>query len=236
MNEETKQNNSSEKKSSAVKSVAEFVIVIILAVIVAVIINNFVISATRVHGISMNNTLYGGDNGQQSAENSFFNTIFFGRNDNPYYGDKVVILKTQKAKKGDIVIFKAFNEHGMPIYDYDNSDKPTQEQWIKRVIGVGGDEIKIADGLVYVNGELLNEPYINRQNSTYMPNGETLTVTVKEGEIFVMGDNREYSTDSRRVGCIKTENIVGRVILVFGKKSQTIKTPKRLSNLQLIFA
>lgn len=222
-------------KSSVIKSVAEMFIVIIIAVIVAIMINSFVLTTTRVHGKSMNATLYGGNGGGEVVENSFFNKVFFGKNDNPNYGDKVVILKTKKVKHGDIIVFKAINEQGLPVYDYQNATNQTQAQWIKRVIGVAGDEITIKNGLVYLNGNLLDEPYIDSQLSTYLPTENSLTVKIGKDEVFVMGDNRESSIDSRRVGCVSTENIVGRVVLVFGKKSQTIKTAKKVSNLQLLF-
>ncbi len=81
---------------------------------------------------------------------------------------------------------------------------------IKRVIGLPGDHIQIKDGSVYVNGEKLEESYISNEIST-----ESFILndfTVPEGYYFMMGDNRERSSDSRTLGCIPKNKLEGRVI------------------------
>ena len=81
---------------------------------------------------------------------------------------------------------------------------------IKRVIGLPGDHIQIKDGSVYVNGEKLEESYISRAVST-----ESFILndfTVPEGYYFMMGDNRERSSDSRTLGCIPKNKLEGRVV------------------------
>lgn len=81
---------------------------------------------------------------------------------------------------------------------------------IKRVIGLPGDHIQIKDGSVYVNGEKLEESYISSEIST-----ESFILndfTVPEGYYFMMGDNRERSSDSRTLGCIPKNKLEGRVI------------------------
>lgn len=100
---------------------------------------------------------------------------------------------TEKPNYGDIVVF--YNEK-----DGNN--------YIKRVIGMSGDEIIIKDGNVYRNGSILYEPYI--AESTV---GE-YSITVPEDTYFCMGDNRNLSIDSRdeAVGCITREQIMGKVI------------------------
>ena len=82
--------------------------------------------------------------------------------------------------------------------------------YIKRVIGLPGDTITIADGKVYVNGTELKEDYIQGQTFPYTA-GSTYTYTVEECHIFVMGDNREHSSDSRHplVGTIPLEAVWG---------------------------
>jgi signal peptidase I len=80
---------------------------------------------------------------------------------------------------------------------------------IKRVIATAGDTIDIHDGKVYINGEMIEETYIKgitRSMSFNYP------LTLKDGEFFVMGDNRENSSDSRSFGPIKRENIEGRAM------------------------
>ena len=81
---------------------------------------------------------------------------------------------------------------------------------IKRVIGLPGDHIQIKDGSVYVNGEKLEESYIRSEIST-----ESFILndfTVPEGYYFMMGDNRERSSDSRTLGCIPKNKLEGRVV------------------------
>ena len=85
---------------------------------------------------------------------------------------------------------------------------------VKRVIGIAGDTVRIdEDGNVYLNGELLDEPYvyINSAHSAYRP-GEWV---VPEGEVFVMGDHRNVSEDSRSFGTVKTDSILGKVLIRF---------------------
>lgn len=106
--------------------------------------------------------------------------------------------------RGDVIIFST---HGQDL--------------IKRIIGLPGDKVKISDGFVYVNGELLNEPYLRADQQTYMPFKYESTfkedeeVTVPDDHYFVMGDNRNNSKDGRfkDVGFIAREDIKGRVLL-----------------------
>ncbi|MEG1613396.1 MAG: signal peptidase I [Clostridia bacterium] len=221
----------SDMKPSAVKQIADTIVVIILAIIVSATINAFFLGTVRVKGTSMSDTLYGGGDIAVDKSANWFNRLFLGINDSPQYGDKVLLLNTKKVKRGDIIVFRAFHADGQSYVD------PTgqQEQWIKRVIGIAGDEILIKEGSVYVNGELLSEPYLLEPYSTFVLNGE-LSVKVPEGKLFVMGDNRCNSTDSRRsnVGCIKTKDVIGKVILVLGKQSHKITFPKKLSNLEIV--
>ncbi|MEW6179291.1 MAG: signal peptidase I [Chloroflexota bacterium] len=98
-----------------------------------------------------------------------------------------------EIQRGDIVVF-----HYSP-----------QEDYIKRVIGLPGDMVEIADGLVKVNGYPLKEPYIN---SPPMYNG---TWEVPEGKVFVLGDNRNQSSDSHTWGFVPIENIVGKAFVVY---------------------
>ena len=102
---------------------------------------------------------------------------------------------------GDIVVFKAH------LYTENGEEKDL----IKRVIGVKGDVIEVKDGLVYRNGEALKEDYINGGITP----GDMAPFTVDKGYIFVMGDNRPNSLDSRdpSIGEISVADIMGRVDL-----------------------
>lgn len=111
-------------------------------------------------------------------------------------GQIVVALKNSKFKKGEIVAFY-----------YNN------KVLLKRVIGNAGDTVDIKqDGTVYVNGEELNEPYITEKS--YGTVDIDLPYQVPDGRIFVLGDHRATSADSRTstIGCIPKENIVGKVL------------------------
>lgn len=85
-------------------------------------------------------------------------------------------------------------------------------EYVKRIIGMGGDTIRIENNVCYRNGQPLDEPYINLQN---YPNFQE--VTVPEGCYFVMGDNRANSSDSRfqSLGFVDREDLVGKVVLRF---------------------
>ena len=89
---------------------------------------------------------------------------------------------------------------------------------VGQTISVPGDEVKIEAGEVYVNGQKLWEPYINN------PPLETLQVTVPEGQYFVMGDNRNFSADSRydTVGFVKDTEIVGHTIIRISPDFKTL--------------
>jgi signal peptidase I len=94
------------------------------------------------------------------------------------------------------------------VFHYPNN--PTQD-YIKRVVGLPGDTVEIRETLVYVNGELLNEPYINEpcQPSNCRDNSWTLG----EDEYFMMGDNRNHSRDSREFGPVKRQFLVGEALV-----------------------
>ena len=117
-------------------------------------------------------------------------------------GNHVYILpkKDNEYKRGEIVSF---------INPEDG------DRMIKRVIAVAGDEIKIVDGTgeVYVNGELLNEDYINKAEEIEQYGG--CDITIPENHVFVMGDNRNHSCDSREFGAISVYDIIGKACLIF---------------------
>lgn len=114
--------------------------------------------------------------------------------------DKVIISRMlaqfNRYDKGDIVVFSIL-ENGKKI------------DVIKRVIAQEGDTVKIKDNQVYVNGILLEETYVTGKTQ-----GD-VDLTVEEGCIFVMGDNREHSSDSREFGTIKKSDVIGKTLLRF---------------------
>ena len=106
-------------------------------------------------------------------------------------------------ERGDIIVCRS-NEEDKDI--------------IKRVIAVGGDEVFVDPfGDVYVNGELLDEPYLESHEPLYK--FTIMPVTVSEGCVWVLGDNRNNSRDSRDIGEIPNDQIIGKVVIKLTKGS-----------------
>lgn len=124
--------------------------------------------------------------------------------------------KIDEPRRGDIIVFTAPNS---PEYDY-----------IKRIIGLPGEKITIKNEKIYINDSLIEENYLtNNVNTTIQGNKKTiLEVTLNNDEYFVLGDNRDNSSDSRVWGPLPKKNIIGKAWFVvyplnfFG----TIKTPE----------
>ena len=110
-------------------------------------------------------------------------------------------------KRGDIVVFK-------PPETW--VDSGTDEPYIKRVIGIGGDTIEIHDGSVFVNGTKLEEPYVYREDdqpqATETFNGVERWV-IPDGQLFLLGDHRGNSSDSREGGPVEVSAVIGRAWL-----------------------
>ncbi len=103
-------------------------------------------------------------------------------------------------KRGEIIVFE------FPDKNPGNSRK----DFVKRVVGLPGETVRIHAGDVFVNEEVLDEPYLAEKDSSYSPE-----VTLGEGEYYVLGDNRAYSNDSRAWGAVPKENVRGKVWMVY---------------------
>ena len=109
------------------------------------------------------------------------------------------------------MIDKVFYKHSQPkrndiiIVDYDDGLDDTLI--IKRVIAVGGDHLDIKNNEVYINGKKIKESYIKENMNT-----EDLSIDIPKGKVFVMGDNRNHSLDSRKLGYFDFDNdVIGKV-------------------------
>ena len=187
-------------------------------VVVALFVVTFVVQAFQIPSESMENTLLTGD--YLLVDKLHFTGSEFGSGLLPY----------RKAKRGDIVVFH------YPVHP--------GEHFVKRVIGVPGDRIRLINRRVYINGVRMSEPYVHysRPNdggpdamfrddfpqSGFVASGVTAAwrsemaklvengeLIVPEGNYFVMGDNRDDSLDSRYWGFVPQENIVGRPLVIY---------------------
>ena len=105
--------------------------------------------------------------------------------------------------RGDIVVFNPPS----------SAKEPSGTQYAERVIGIDGDTVEIHGGHVYLNGSLLNEAYVLKNQTTNMPDGGNGSWKLKSGQLFVMGDNRPdaAASDSRTLGPIDKSSVIGRV-------------------------
>lgn len=205
-----------EEKKSVIKEILEWGYCIIIAVVLALLVRYFLGTPTLVQ--------------QQSMETTFMP------------GDRLILsrwTKTRKGeyKRGDIITFEAPSKSVLSLaeVDFENpvasyKNEPTslwgkfkkyvleinKISYIKRIIGVSGDHIEIKDGKVFLNNQELKEKYLSEGLRTDLGSyGVYSEVIVPEGYVFVMGDNRGHSTDSRCFGCIPVSKIEGKVWIRF---------------------
>lgn len=186
------------------KEIIEWLICIIVAVVIALVIKYFIGTPTTVKSVSMNPTLI---EGQRLILNRMARTF------------------KQVPKRGDIITFEAPNASDATSTKavYDNEPKSFLESfsyhvlevgkksYIKRVIALPGEHVEIKDNAIYINGEKLEEEYLQEGVETEAKNANLQDFIVPENYIFALGDNREESMDCRKFGCIpmgKIESIV----------------------------
>jgi signal peptidase I len=119
--------------------------------------------------------------------------------------DRVLVSKVDyrfgAPQRGDIIVFNPPTDSTIP--------------YVKRVIGLGGETIDLRDGKLYVNGKLIEYAETRGQRTTPQAATVAYPFTVPDGQVFVLGDNRQSSSDSRTFGSVPVGNIIGKVILRF---------------------
>ncbi len=143
------------------------------------------------------------------------------------YGDRVLVNKFiyrfTEPERGDVIVFKSVEGGKLPpeqnpierfvsIFRDDGPQPLPRQDLIKRVVGVSGDEISVRRGKLFVNGERQKEPFVNKG---FPDRSSAPPTTVPKNHVFVMGDNRANSQDSRVFGPVPYENIEGEAFLRF---------------------
>lgn len=180
------------------KEVLSWAGTIAIAVVIAILINLFIFQTYSVIGSSMEPTLHQGD---IAVASKVFRTL----NKLPDYGD-IVIIDSRIERKHSIIddLLDTFRSNVIAIKLFKSQN---HDYWVKRVIGKPGDVLEIRDGLVYRNDQLLDEPYIKERIHIYSND----RIVVPENHIYVLGDNRNHSSDSRVIGPIPMSNVVGKM-------------------------
>ena len=174
----------------------EYAEAIVIAVLIAFFIRTFIIQAFKIPSGSMKPTLQIGDH--------ILVTKFI-------YGVKIPIIRKtivsiSEPKRGDMVVF---------IYPEDRS-----KDFVKRVIGIGGDNIEIRNKKIYLNGLPYNDNYGVYTDDMIIPGAAQPRdnfgpVTVPSGSVFVMGDNRDQSYDSRFWGFVDLRDVLGKAFIIY---------------------
>ncbi|MCU0350685.1 MAG: signal peptidase I [Flavobacterium sp.] len=117
--------------------------------------------------------------------------------------NKLTYYKYSELQRGDIIVFSTTHN---PELTY-----------IKRIVGLPGESIELKNGVDFINGKKLNEPYLDQQYNSSLPTESQKTID--DFHYFVMGDNRDYSSDSRYWGAIPEKLIQGKVVFRFWQPS-----------------
>lgn len=171
------------------KSIREWVTVVGVALIIAFLVRGFALQQFYISGPSMESTLF-------QNNRVLVNKISYRLHD---------------IHRGDVVVFDRVTTDGVAVQ---------HDDLIKRVIGLAGDTVSISKCIVSVNGKAINEPYLNDYDLAQanlddrcrIP--EMAITTVETGHLFVMGDNRPQSFDSRMFGTIDRKLVVGRAFVI----------------------
>ena len=193
---ENKTKEKIKNKGKLKSKVHEYAEAIIIAILIAVVVRTFIVQAFKIPSRSMLPTLLVGDH---ILVNKFI------------YGAKVPVLRKTiisitNPQRGDIVVF---------IYPNDRD-----KDYIKRVIGVSGDKIEIKNKIIFINGKQYSDAYgIYSDKVTYpasmQPRDNFGPVTVPAESLFVMGDNRDESADSRFWGFVDLKDVEGKAFIIY---------------------
>lgn len=181
------------------RSILELVAILFITVVFAILLQSFVIKSVTVTSGSMSPTIKVGDRLFTDRVTYYFR--------NPRRGD-VVFWRyppdDPKSLNTNKILYWPVEQIGETVHlTHQTGSLP----FVKRVIATEGETLELKQGLLYINGKRVNEPYIVRDYSNYGP------YKVPQGMLFVMGDNRPNSRDSRAFGPVPVRAVIGRVFL-----------------------
>jgi len=180
--------------SKAWRILGNWGISLLIALVLSFLISAFIIQPTKVMGYSMEPTL-------QNQSRIYIAKWTHATGASPDYGDIVIIdsrIERNRTFKDELLEY--------PLFRLITGRSPENVFWVKRVIGKSGDQLEIVNNHVYRNGGLIDEPYLKEEMATL----KARRITVPPGCIFVMGDNRNNSRDSRSIGSVPLGHVLGR--------------------------
>jgi signal peptidase I len=203
------------EEKNTVKEVLEWVYCILIAVVIVILIKSFIGVPTVVKQSSMYPTLMQNERLWLNRWGATFNKM-------PQRGD---IITFEAPTNRKVEKLKADLNNPVAEYGYNPSNvfvkfvyytlEVGKTSYIKRVIGLPGDHVQIKDGGVYINGEKLEEKYLQDYVVTTDLGGVFTDIVVPENTVYVLGDNRGESIDSRCFGCIPVEKIESKAVFRF---------------------
>lgn len=185
------------KNSKVFKEIISWAKALFIAIIASIILNIFIVQSFKINGSSMEPNF-------SDSEHVIVSKIQSVLKISPNYKE-IVIIDSQVEQKRTF-LDNVLENNIAKLFRNDDGHR----YWIKRVIGKEGDTLDFKDGYVYRNGIKLEETYVKEKM-----NQDFNSITVPKGYIFVMGDNRNNSTDSRYIGPVPLENVIGKVFFPF---------------------
>jgi signal peptidase I len=183
-------------------SLVELLLIVAVALGLALAIQALLIKPFRIPSKSMEPTL-------AVEQRVLVDRVSF-RFSEPELGDIVVFHPPLGSQRGQ----QCGVQHPLDQPCPEPTGEPADTNFIKRVVGLPGDELRVIDGQVYLNGEPLDEPYV-RPNSTCGNCNLPKEITIPPGHFFMMGDNRGQSADSREWGPVPEDWIVGNAFFTY---------------------
>jgi len=178
------------------KFIKEYIEPIVIAVLIALFIRTIIIQAFKIPSSSMEPTLLIGDH---ILVNKFIYGIRIPYSDK-LFGESKKLYEWKKPQRGDVIVF---------IFPKDRD-----KDFIKRVIGTEGEKVEIIRNKIYINDKLIDDPW----GHFIMPRAsieEYGPVKVPRGSLFVMGDNRDNSQDSRFWGFVNVNEVKGKAFIIY---------------------